>query len=156
MWRRSPTTPRSRSCSSPTAGRSRPMIGLGNIAADMFRVAAPLSMRHIAHDPYAHAGVALETRTTLTDLDTVFREADFLCVHCPLTPETHHLVNAQRLALMKPTAFLINTARGPVVDQRALEDALASGRLAGAGLDVLDPEPPPTDARILHLPNVIL
>jgi phosphoglycerate dehydrogenase-like enzyme len=137
-------------------GRTLASIGLGNIAADMFRVAAPLNMRHIAYDPYAQPAVAEETRTTLTDLDTVFRDADFLCVHCPLTPETHHLVDAQRLATMKPTAFVINTARGPVVDQRALEDALANGRIAGAGLDVLDPEPPPVDARILHLPNVIL
>ena len=137
-------------------GRTLASIGLGNIAADMFRIAAPLGMRHIAHDPYARQGVAEETRTTLTDLDTVFREADFLCVHCPLTPETKHLVNAARLALMKPTAFLVNTARGPVVDQAALEKALESGRLAGAGLDVLDPEPPPLDARILQVPNVIL
>ena len=137
-------------------GRTLASIGLGNIAADMFRIAAPLGMRHIAHDPYARRAVADETRTALTDLDTVFREADFLCVHCPLTPETRHLVNAVRLATMKPTAFVVNTARGPIVDQAALEDALESGRLAGAGLDVLDPEPPPLDARILKLPNVIL
>ena len=137
-------------------GRTLASIGLGNIAADMFRIAAPLGMRHMAHDPYVRAGVAEETHTTLTDLDTVFREADFLCVHCPLTPQTRHLVNAARLALMKRTAFLINTARGPVVDQAALEDALERGQLAGAGLDVLDPEPPPLDARILGLPNVIL
>ena len=137
-------------------GRTLASIGLGNIAADMFRIAAPLCMRHIACDPFAQPAVAQETRTTLTDLDTVFREADFLCVHCPLTSETRHLVNAQRLATMKPTAFLINTARGPIVDQVALEDALASGRLAGAGLDVLDPEPPLPDARIVKLPNVIL
>jgi len=137
-------------------GRTLASIGLGNIAAEMFRVAAPLGMRHIAHDPYARPGVAAETRTTLTDLDTVFREADFLCVHCPLTPQTRHLVNAARLATMKPTAFLINTARGPIVDQAALADALAGGRLAGAGLDVLDPEPPPLDAPILQAPNVIL
>jgi D-3-phosphoglycerate dehydrogenase len=113
-------------------------------------------MRHIAYDPYAKPGVAQETRTTLTDLDTVFREADFLCVHCPLTPETRHIVDASRLALMKPTAFLVNTARGPVVDQAALVEALESGRIAGAGLDVLDPEPPPLEAPILRLPNVIL
>jgi phosphoglycerate dehydrogenase-like enzyme len=137
-------------------GRTLASIGLGNIAADMFRIAAPLGMVHLAHDPYARQEVAEATRTTLTDLDTVFRAADFLCVHCPLTPQTHHLVNAQRLATMKPTAFLINTARGPIVDQVALEDALAQGRLAGAGLDVLDPEPPPPGARILSLPNVIL
>jgi phosphoglycerate dehydrogenase-like enzyme len=137
-------------------GRTLASIGLGNIAADMFRIAAPLGMRHIAHDPYAKPNVAQDTRTTLTDLDTVFREADFLCVHCPLTPQTRHIVDAARLALMKPTAFLVNTARGPVVDQAALVAALQSGRIAGAGLDVLDPEPPPLDAPILGLPNVIL
>jgi D-3-phosphoglycerate dehydrogenase len=137
-------------------GRTLGSIGLGNIAADMFRIAAPLGMRHIAHDPYAKPGIARDTGTTLTDLDTLFREADFLCVHCPLTPQTRHIVDASRLATMKPTAFLINTARGPVVDQAALVDALRSGRLAGAGLDVLDPEPPALDAPILRLPNVIL
>ena len=137
-------------------GRTLASIGLGNIAAEMFRLASPLGMRHIAHDPWAQSAVAQETRVDLTDLDTVFREADFLCVHCPLTPETRHLVNARRLAAMKPTAFLINTARGPIVDQPALEDALTEGRIAGAGLDVLDPEPPPPGARILEFENVIL
>jgi phosphoglycerate dehydrogenase-like enzyme len=137
-------------------GRTLASIGLGNIAAEMFRLAAPLGMRHVAHDPWARAEVARDTNVLLTDLDTVFREADFLCVHCPLTPQTRHLVNAERLRAMKPTAFLVNTARGPIVDQSALEDALARGALAGAGLDVLDPEPPPVDARILAFPNVIL
>ena len=89
-------------------------------------------------------------------MDTLFREADFLCLHCPLTPQTRHLVDAERLRSMKSTAFLINTARGAVVEQEALEDALAEGHIAGAGLDVLDPEPPPADAPILAFPNVIL
>ena len=137
-------------------GRTLASIGLGNIAAEMFRLAAPLGMRHIAHDPWGQPAVARETRVTLTDLDTAFREADFLCVHCPLTPQTRRLVDRERLHAMKPTAFLINTARGAIVDQEALEDALAEGRIAGAGLDVLDPEPPPSDARILGFPNVIL
>jgi phosphoglycerate dehydrogenase-like enzyme len=137
-------------------GRTLASIGLGNIAAEMFRLAASLGMRHIAHDPWARSEVARETGVLLTDLETAFRDADFLCVHCPLTPQTRHLVNAERLRSMKSTAFLINTARGPIVDQAALEDALARGALAGAGLDVLDPEPPSTDARILGFPNVIL
>ena len=137
-------------------GRTLASIGLGNIAAEMFRLSAPFGMRHLAHDPWARADVARATGVTLVDLDRVFREADFLCVHCPLTPQTRGLVNAARIALMKPTAFLINTARGPIVDQNALEDALAQQRIAGAGLDVLDPEPPPPGARILDLPNVIL
>jgi phosphoglycerate dehydrogenase-like enzyme len=137
-------------------GRTLASIGLGNIAAEMFRLAAPFGMRHLAHDPWARADVARATGVTLVDLDTLFREADFLCVHCPLTPETRGLVNAARIATMKRTAFLINTARGPIVDQPALEDALAEQRIAGAGLDVLDPEPPPPGARILNFDNVIL
>ena len=137
-------------------GRTLGSVGLGNIGAEMFRLAAPLGMRHLACDPWADARVAKETHVMMADLDTVFRKSDFLCVHCPLTPETRHLVNAPRLAAMKPTAFLINTARGAIVDQPALEEALAQGRLAGAGLDVLDPEPPPADARIFGFPNVIL
>jgi D-3-phosphoglycerate dehydrogenase len=138
------------------AGRTLASIGLGNIAAEMFRLAAPLGMRHIAHDPWALPSIAAETGVLLTDLETVFREADFLCVHCPLTAQTRGLVDATRLGSMKRSAFLINTARGPIVDQIALENALAQGTIAGAGLDVLDPEPPPSDARILGFPNVIL
>jgi len=137
-------------------GRTLGSVGLGNIAAEMFRLATPLGMRHVAHDPWIEPDVARRTGVTMTDLDTLFREADFLCLHCPLTPQTRHLVDAKRLRSMKRTAFLINTARGAVVEQSALEDALAEGLIAGAGLDVLDPEPPPGDARILGLPNVIL
>jgi len=137
-------------------GRTLGSVGLGNIAAEMFRLATPLGMRHVAHDPWIEPDVARRTGVTMTDLDTLFRESDFLCLHCPLTPQTRHLVDAKRLRSMKRTAFLINTARGAVVEQSALEDALAESLIAGAGLDVLDPEPPPGDARILGLPNVIL
>lgn len=137
-------------------GRTLASIGLGNIGAEMFRLARPLGMRHIACDPYADGGVAREVDAALVDLDTAFREADFLALHCPLTPQTKHLVNAERLALMKPSAYLINTARGQIVDQPALEDALEAGRIAGAALDVLDPEPAPAGARILAFDNVIL
>jgi phosphoglycerate dehydrogenase-like enzyme len=137
-------------------GRVLASLGLGNIAREMYRLAAPFGMRHIAHDPYADPAAAAALGVTLVDLDAAFREADFLCVHCPLTPATRHLVNAERIATMKRDAFLVNTARGPIVDQQALEDALEQGRLAGAGLDVFDPEPPPAGTRILQLPNVIL
>ena len=92
----------------------------------------------------------------LTDLDSVFREADFLCVNCPLSSETHHLVNRERLEQMKPGAFLINTARGPIVDQAALTEVLQKGRIAGAGLDVFEQEPPEAGDALLSLDNVIL
>lgn len=131
-------------------------IGVGNIGAEMFRLAQPLGMKFIAADPYADAATAAELGVELTDMDTVFRQADVLTVNCPLTPETRHLVNAERLASMKPTAFLINTARGPIVDQAALTQALQQGRLAGAGLDVFDPEPPDADDPLFALDNVIV
>jgi len=89
-------------------------------------------------------------------LGAMLAEADVVALCCPLTPETHHIVNAERLALMKPTAYLINTARGPVVDQKALTRVLQAGAIAGAGLDVLEEEPPAPDDPILTLDNVIL
>ena len=131
-------------------------IGMGNIGAELFRLARPLDMRFIAHDPYADAALAQELGVVLTDLDRVFRESDFLCINCPLSPETHHLVNRQRLGLMKPSAFLVNTARGPIVDQAALTGVLQEGGIAGAGLDVLEREPPDADDPLLNLDNVIL
>ena len=131
-------------------------IGVGNIGAELFRLARPLDMRFIAHDPYADPALAQELGVVLTDLDRVFRESDFLCINCPLSPETHHLVNRQRLGLMKPSAFLVNTARGPIVDQAALTEVLQAGGIAGAGLDVLEQEPPDADDPLLDLDNVIL
>ena len=131
-------------------------VGMGNIGAEMFRLARPLDMRFIAHDPYADPALAAELGVTLTDLDSVFRESDFVCVNCPLSDETHHLVNADRLAQMKPTAYLVNTARGPIVDQAALADALREERIAGAGIDVFEQEPPDADEPLLALDNVIV
>jgi lactate dehydrogenase-like 2-hydroxyacid dehydrogenase len=92
----------------------------------------------------------------LMSLEDVFKGSDILCVNCPLTPETRHLVNAERLRLMKPTSYLINTARGPIVDQKALTEVLSQRRIAGAGLDVLETEPPAADDPILKFDNVIL
>ncbi len=137
-------------------GRTLASVGVGNIGAEMFRVAAPLGMRFIAHDPYADPVVAADLGVTLTDLETVFREGDFVTVNCPLSPATNHLVDAGRIALMKPTAYLINTARGPIVDQAALTQALVDRRIAGAGLDVQEQEPPDPADKLLRLDNVIL
>jgi D-3-phosphoglycerate dehydrogenase len=137
-------------------GRTLGSVGIGNIGAEMFRLCKPLDLKFIAHDPFADRKTADALGVRLVDLETVFRESDFVTVNCPLMPETTHLVNAERLALMKPTAYLINTARGPIVDQKALTKVLQEGRIAGAGLDVFDPEPPPADDPILKLDNVIL
>jgi glycerate dehydrogenase len=90
------------------------------------------------------------------DMDTLFRRADVVSLHCPLTPETKSLVNAQRLTLMKPTAFLLNTSRGPLLDEAAVADALNSGRIAAAGLDVLSCEPPKADNPLLTARNCLI
>jgi D-3-phosphoglycerate dehydrogenase len=113
-------------------------------------------MRHIAHDPYAIATMAESEGVALTDLETLLKESDFVVVAAALTPETHHLINAERLALMKPTAHVISTARGPLVDQVALYEALRDRRIAGAGMDVFEQEPVDPDDPILKLENVIV
>ena len=137
-------------------GRTLGSIGIGNIGAELFRLAKPFDMKFIAHDPFADKAVAAELGIELVGMEDLFRRADVLCVNCPLTKETTGLVNAERLALMKPTAFLINTARGPIVDQKALTKVLQERRIAGAGLDVLEKEPPEPDDPILKLDNTIL
>jgi D-3-phosphoglycerate dehydrogenase len=137
-------------------GRTLGSVGIGNIGAEMFRMAKPFDMKFIAHDPYADRKVAEELGIELVSLEDVFRRSDVLSVSCPLTPETRYLVNAERLALMKPTAYLINTARGPIVDQKALTKVLQERGIAGAGLDVLEEEPPDSRDPILQLDNVIL
>ena len=137
-------------------GRTFGSLGIGNIGAEAFRLAKPFDMTFIAHDPYADRAVAAELGIELVEIEELFRRSDILSVSCPLTTQTRHIVNAERIALMKPTAYLINTARGPVVDQKALTRALQEGRIAGAGLDVLEEEPPDRDDPILALDNVIL
>jgi phosphoglycerate dehydrogenase-like enzyme len=137
-------------------GRTLGSLGLGNIGAELFRLAKPFEMRFIAHDPYADPKVAGALGVRLVGLDELFAEADVLSISCPLNDETYHIVDARRLALMKPTAFLINTARGPVVDQQALTEALQAGRLAGAGLDVFEQEPNPAGDPLYTLDNVLL
>jgi phosphoglycerate dehydrogenase-like enzyme len=137
-------------------GRTLGSLGIGNIGAELFRMAKPFDMRFLAHDPFADKAVAEELGIELVGLEELFRRADVLSISCPLTPETRHIVNAERLALMKPTAYLINTARGPIVDQKALTKVLQERRIAGAGLDVLEQEPPDPSDPILSLDNVIL
>ena len=137
-------------------GRTFGLIGVGNIGAETVRLAAPFAMNIVAHDPFADPKAMRELGVKLVELDEVFRISDFISVHCPLSPKTRHLVDARRLALMKPTAFIINTARGPIIDQVALTAALKECRIAGAGLDVFDVEPIAADDPLLKLDNVIL
>ena len=137
-------------------GRTVGSIGVGNIGSELFRLLAPLEMVHLAYDPYAKAEDAAWLRVRLTEKETVFREADFVCVNTPLTPETRGFIGAREFALMKPTAYFINTARGPIVDEQALYAALAERRLAGAALDVFEVEPIGRDNPLLALDNVIV
>jgi phosphoglycerate dehydrogenase-like enzyme len=130
-------------------------LGVGNIGAEMFRLAKPFDMKFIAHDPFADKAVAAELGIELVSLEELFARSDILCVNCPLTPETHHIVNAERLALMKPTAYFINTARGPIVDQKALTKVLQERKIAGAGLDVFEQEPTDPNDPLLKLDNII-
>ena len=133
-------------------GRTLGVVGLGNIGKEVFALAQPFGMRHIACDPYVTDAEGIE----LVDIETLLRTADFVCICCALTEDTHHLINAQRLALMKETAYLINTARGSIVDQDALTVALREGCIQGAGLDVFEQEPIDPNDPILKLDNVIV
>ena len=132
-------------------GRTLGVLGYGRIGREVARLLAPWQMRVLVtqRTPVAEEGVSYVA------LETLLREADVVVVACPLTHDTRGLLDARRLGLMKPTAFLVNIARGGIVDQRALTEALRTGQLAGAGLDVVDPEPLPADDPLLELPNVV-
>ena len=137
-------------------GKTIGSLGMGNIGSELFRLLAPLEMVHLAYDPYAKPDDAAQLGVRLTDKDTVLRESDIICINCPLTPETRHLVGDRELSLMKPTAYLINTARGPIVDEQAVQKALVERRIAGAALDVFEQEPIGADHPLAALDNVIL
>ena len=137
-------------------GKTLGQLGMGNIGAEVFRLAAPFGMRLIAHDPYVDATLAGELGVELVSENELFATADFLSVSVPLSDATRHFVNAERLGQMKSTAYLINTARGPIVDQTALYEALSNGTIAGAALDVFKEEPCPADEPLLGLENVIV
>jgi D-3-phosphoglycerate dehydrogenase len=138
------------------SGRTLGLVGLGNIGREIALLAKPFDLRVVAADPYADAQQTADRGVELVTLETLLSTADFVCVACPLNEETHHLLNAERLALMRPTAYLVNLARGPIVDQRALTVALQERRIAGAALDVFEEEPPDPADPLLALDNVIL
>ena len=127
------------------------LVGIGRIGRETIRLLAPFFGRVVAYDPFASPIDGVE----LVSLEEALTLGDVVSLHCPLTPETHHLINAERLALMKPTAYLVNVSRGGLVDGNALAVALEAHALAGAALDVLETEPPAGDP-LLEAPRVIL
>ena len=136
------------------AGRTLGLLGFGNIARATGRKGRALGLDVIAHDPYISASVFRDEGVRAVDFRTCLSEADMVSIHLPLTNETRGMVSREALALMKPGGVLVNTSRGAVVDEAALVEALRSGRLAGAGLDVFAEEPLRTDHPLLALPNV--
>jgi phosphoglycerate dehydrogenase-like enzyme len=134
------------------------VVGYGRIGRRVTEICAlGLKMRVVVFDPFLGAVAGLPENITIADsLDALLPQVDFLTLHTPLTPETRHLISERELRMMKPGAFLINVSRGPVVDEAALIRALEDGHLAGAGLDVFDPEPPSPDNPLLRMPNVVV
>jgi glycerate dehydrogenase len=134
-------------------GLTMGVVGFGRIGQAVSKLAAAFGMQVLA---LSHTPKAAPNFVRFTNLETIFRESDVVSLHCPLTPETKNLVNAQRLAWMKPTAFLVNTSRGQLIDEPAVAAALNSARIAGAGLDVLSTEPPQADNPLLQAQNCII
>jgi phosphoglycerate dehydrogenase-like enzyme len=137
-------------------GRTLGVIGLGHSGRELVRLVAPFAMRVLAYSPHADPAQAAALGVRLTSLEELLREADFVSLHCRLSEQTRHLLGRPQLALLKPSAYLINVARGKLIDQAALVDALRTRAIAGAGLDVFEVEPPPADDPLLSLDNVIV
>jgi D-3-phosphoglycerate dehydrogenase len=135
------------------AGARLGIVGLGVIGREIARCGGAFDMEVVAHDPFVDTAPA---DVSMVDLDKLLATSRFIVLACPLTPETLHLINAARLALVRPDAFLVNVARGPVVLEADLVDALKGGRLAGAALDVFEIEPLPLASELRTLPNVVL
>ncbi len=139
------------------SGKTVGSVGMGNIGGEMFRLLGPFDLgRRLAHDPYLDPQRAVALNVELVSLETIFRESDFVITNCPLTEETRGFIDGRLFEMMKPSAYFINTARGPIVNQEDLVDALQAGTIAGAGLDVVEPEPLPLDHPLIGMENVIL
>ncbi|MCP3466635.1 hydroxyacid dehydrogenase [Bradyrhizobium sp. CCGUVB23] len=138
-------------------GKTVVIVGFGRIGSRTAKRCLAMEMNVLVYDPYKPAAdIKAAGCEPVTDLDAALPRADFVSIHCPKTPETVGMFNAARIGLMKRTAYLINTARGGLVEEKALYGALTSGRLAGAGLDVFEQEPPPAGHSLFELPNVIM
>ena len=138
------------------SGRRVGVLGLGNIAFELFGLLQPFGTENLASDPFRTVQEAADRGVRLVDLETLMSEADIIVITAGLTPQTYHLIDAGMIARMRADAVLINIARGAIVDTEALVDALSEGRIRGAGLDVFEHEPLPTDHPLLALNNVVL
>ncbi len=137
-------------------GKTLGLIGLGRIGREVAKRCQSFGMQVIGYDPYASEDYAKAFNITLEPLDTIYKEADYISVHVPLNDSTKHLLNAKTLAKLKPGVRVINCARGGIIDEKALEEALKSGHVKGAALDVFESEPPPKDHPLFKLPQVIV
>jgi phosphoglycerate dehydrogenase-like enzyme len=137
-------------------GRTFGLVGFGHIARDVARKLSGFGMKWLVHDPFVRAEDLAALGCQAVPLGTLLSESDFVSLHCPLLSATRHLIGETQLRQMKPTAVLINTSRGPVIDEPALIKALTEGWIAAAGLDVFEQEPPAKDNPLLTLENVIL
>ena len=138
------------------AGQTLGIVGLGNIGRAVAKKAGCLNLTLLGYDPNLDPAQAGALGVRLVSLPELLARADYVTLHCPLAPETRHLISTSQLAAMKPTAYLINMARGPVVDQAALYEALKHNTIAGAALDVLEQEPPAPDDPLLQLDNIMI
>ena len=137
-------------------GRVVGSIGLGNIGKEVFRLLLPFEMIHLGCDPFVKAEEVSGLGVRLVDLETLMRESDYACVNCPLNAETRGLIGERELSWLKPTAYFINTSRGPLVNQSALYRLLKEHRIRGAALDVFETEPLPSGDPLLELDNILL
>src|SRR5215475_4885754 len=137
-------------------GQTLGLLGFGKIAKALASKVQPLGMKVLVYDPYLEPALIAQEGTEAVNLDRLLAEADAISIHVPFSPETHNLLGQGELARMKPTAFLINTSRGGIVDELALAESLKAGRIGGAALDVLSVEAPPPDHPLLQAPNIIL
>lgn len=138
------------------AQKTAGIVGLGAIGSKVSQAVSHLGMSVVAYDPYVSSEKADSIRARMADLETLLRESDVVSLHAQLTKENIHMIKRSQLALMKRTAFLINTARGALVDERALYETLRDRRIAGAALDAFETEPPPSDSPLFELDNVIM
>lgn len=132
------------------------IIGYGNIGRRLAKLLKGFECRILAYDPFPNEEAAKADGVELVSLEDIFRQSDAISIHVPYTEQTHHMVNTETLAMMKPEAVIVNTARGNIIDEEALYEALKSGKIAGAGVDVFAKEPLPVDSPLLALENAVL